>query len=74
MDKLCSFSNIQGYNWEPERPGTETEQKIKSVNIRCPVCKRKLKSAVRYDIHGFFLGHFIPKHKVKKWWKKNKRK
>lgn len=74
MNKQCEYSNVQEYPYEPDRSGTEVSEHVKAIKIQCPECKRKIKSMVRYDIHGYFWKHCIPRHKIKKWWKVGKNK
>ena len=50
--------------WATEPQITEKPKKVK-----CPKCKRRLKSMVKYCHDGCCVFHLIPPHKKKSWWK-----
>ena len=45
---------------------------VKRKRVICPVCKRRMWASFRFCHDGCCIMYSIPKHKVKKWWTKDK--
>lgn len=47
---------------------------IPLVRLKCPKCGRRMMSKVEIYHDGDYAIHTIPPHKIKHWWKKNKKR
>jgi hypothetical protein len=54
--------------WTGVRP-----EGVKRITMKCPKCKRKLKSSVELNHDGDYVIHRLPPHKPKGWWKRKKK-
>ena len=72
----CSYSDIRGCSVDEVHQfwGNRIKKFEKSKRIICPICKRRLMSAVRYCHDGCCIIHCIPQHKKKNWFKRKRLK
>lgn len=77
QDRMCSGGG-QFVEWENagEHAIGEWDAKmgmrpegVKRKRVKCPECKRRLMTSVQACDDGCCVGHSIPPHKPKGWWK-----
>lgn len=47
---------------------------VKRKRVTCPACKRRMWASFRLCHDGCCVIYSVPPHKVKKWWKKDKKR
>jgi len=71
-NKICEYGDVR-LKWLGEGPD---EPKNPQKKVVCPECKRKVRTSVLRTFENsrgdlpYQWYHFVPKHKVKMWWKK----
>lgn len=66
---MCSYNG----KWVSSWIWVHHKKKVPKKILKCPECGRKLLQKVKDDGDGE-LFYVFPKHKVKGWWKKGKKK